>query len=310
MKIAALAGGVGGAKLAQGLAAVLGPRELTVIVNTADDFDHLGLRICPDLDTVCYALGGISNPATGWGRHDETWNAMAELGRLGAPTWFRLGDRDLATHMERTRRLNLGQALSTITADFCAAWGVGQRVLPMTDDRVASILETDEGDLDFQEYFVQRAFQPRVRAIRFSGLENAAPAPAVLDALQGADGIILCPSNPFVSLAPILALPGVQSAVSAGRSIAVSPIVGGRAIKGPAAKMFVELGIPPSAQAVAEYYKGIIRALVIDDIDAVHAASISRLGILPLICNTLMHDRADRLQLAHQVLNFLTSGWQ
>lgn len=310
MKIAALAGGVGGAKLAQGLATALAPGELTVIVNTADDFDHFGLRICPDLDTVCYTLAGIANVDTGWGRAEETWNAISALDQLGAPTWFRIGDRDLATHLERTRRLHAGESLGTIVAGFCAAWGIQQQILPMTDDRVRTILSTDEGDLEFQEYFVHRSCRPQVRAVLFSGLETAQPSSGVIEALTMADAIIVCPSNPFVSIAPILALPGVRSAVSSSRSVAISPIVGGAAIKGPAAKMFLEMGFTPSASAVAEYYESIVSALVIDAVDADQAGQIGRLGMQALVCNTVMRTAGDRIQLARDVLDFVRSGWQ
>ena len=206
MNILALAGGVGGAKLAHGLARILPPEDLTIIVNTGDDFEHLGLYISPDLDTVCYTLAGLANPDTGWGRVDETWNAMADLKRLGAPDWFNLGDRDLATHLERTRRMKAGQTLSQVTREFCKAWGVRHTVLPMSDQPVRTIVETDEGDLPFQEYFVHRHCEPRVKSFRFDGLSTASPAPGVREAIQSADAIILCPSNPWVSIDPILSV--------------------------------------------------------------------------------------------------------
>ncbi len=268
MKIAALAGGVGGAKLVDGLAAILEPHELTVIVNTGDDFDHLGLRICPDLDTVCYTLAGLVNPETGWGRADESWNAIQGIGELGGPDWFRIGDRDLATHLERTRRLDRGERLSQVVTSFCDRWGVRHRIFPMTDDRVATILQTDEGELEFQEYFVQRQCRPKVQSIEFRGAPASRPAPGVVDALTAADSIVICPSNPWVSIDPILAVPGFAGALKAGRATAISPIVGGRALKGPAAKMFMELGLEPSAVSVATHYAGSIGSFVLDNEDA------------------------------------------
>src|SRR5512133_2119051 len=204
MKIVALAGGVGGAKLADGLAKVLPPENLTVIVNIGDDFDLFGLRICPDLDTVCYTLAGLANPETGWGRVGETWNVIESAAKLGGPDWFHLGDQDLGTHLERTRRLKAGQTLSQITKDFCKAWGIAQTVLPMSDQPVRTIVETEEGDLAFQEYFVHRRCEPRVKGFRFEGLAGAEPAPGAREAIQSADAVIICPSNPWVSIDPIL----------------------------------------------------------------------------------------------------------
>ena len=274
MRIAALAGGVGGAKLVQGLAAILAAHELTVIVNTADDFDHFGLRICPDLDTVCYTLAGLSNPLTGWGRSHETWNVMREIRELGGPDWFHIGDRDFSTHLERTRRLGEGERLSQIVEAFCSKWGVKHRVLPMTDDRVATILQTNEGELEFQEYFVRRQFQPKVLSIAFRGAPASRAAPGVVEALLNAEGIIICPSNPWVSIDPILAVPDLARALDAGRTTGVSPIVGGRALKGPAAKMFAELGLEPSAAAVAAHYSGVISSFVLDMKDSHREAAI------------------------------------
>ena len=206
MKIFALAGGVGGAKLAHGLAQILPPEDLTVIVNTGDDFEHLGLYISPDLDTVCYTLAGIANPETGWGRVNETWNTIANIEKLGGANWFRLGDQDLATHIERTRRMKAGQSLSQITGDFCNAWGIHHAVIPMSDNSIRTIVITDEGELPFQEYFVHRRCEPRVKGFRFEGIESAKPAPGIIDAIKEADAIVICPSNPWVSIAPILAV--------------------------------------------------------------------------------------------------------
>jgi LPPG:FO 2-phospho-L-lactate transferase len=301
MKVVALAGGVGGAKLADGLAQALPPEDLTIIVNTGDDFDHLGLRICPDLDTVCYTLAGLANPETGWGREGETWNALENLSRLGGPGWFRLGDRDLATHLERTRRLAAGDTLSQVTAAFCAAWGVGPRVLPMSDDPVPTIVRTDEGELPFQEYFVARRCEPRVTGFHFMGAAQAAPAPGVLAALAAADAVVICPSNPWVSIDPILNIPGVWAALAARPVVAVSPIVGGQALKGPAAKMYAELGTDPSAAAVAKHYRGLLAGFVLDAVDA---GLVSQLDMPTLVADTIMKDRGHRLRLAQEVLEF------
>ncbi len=305
MKIVALAGGVGGAKLVDGLAQALPPDDLTVIVNTGDDFEHLGLYICPDLDTVCYTLAGLANPVTGWGRADDTFHALENVRQLGGPDWFALGDRDLGLHLERTRRLRAGQRLSDITRDFCRAWGVKVRVLPMSDDPVPTLVHTEAGDLPFQEYFVHQQAKPAVRGFTFQGAETARPAPGVLEALSQADAVIFCPSNPWVSLDPILSLPGVRAAAAARPLVAVSPILGGKNVKGPAAKMYAELGIQPSALAVARHYRDLLDGFVLDAVDADLAAAIQNLGIRPLATQTLMKTRADRLQLAQQVLKFV-----
>lgn len=304
MKVAALAGGVGGARLADGLAKILPAGDLTVIVNIGDDFSHLGLRICPDLDTVCYTLAGLSNPATGWGLENETWNTLEGLGVLGGPTWFRLGDRDLATHLERTRRLALGQSLSQITHDFCRAWGIAAGVLPASNDSVPTWVYTEEGELPFQEYFVRRQCQPQVSGFRFSGVERASPAPGVLAAIESADLLVFCPSNPWVSLDPILAVPGILPAVRSRPVVAVSPIIGGRTVKGPAAKMYTELGIEPSAAAVANHYRDLLAGLVLDWEDAGLADGLRAGGIKALATNTWMHTGEDRLRLAGEVLSF------
>ncbi len=297
MKIVALAGGVGGAKLAHGLAQVLPPEDLTVIVNTGDDFEHLGLHISPDLDTVCYTLAGLANPDTGWGRAGETWQMMSNLARLGGPGWFNLGDQDLATHLERTRRLRSGQCLSEITREFCKRWGVKLTILPMSDEPVRTIVESDEGDLPFQEYFVHRRFEPIARGFRFEGLEEARPAPGVPEALAQADVVILCPSNPWVSIDPILKVITPMT----NRVVAVSPIIGGRAVKGPAAKMYAEMGIEPSALAVAEHYRAILHGFVLDHADQVLRDEI---GVPVLVTNTMMHSTADRARLAQEILDF------
>jgi LPPG:FO 2-phospho-L-lactate transferase len=300
MKIVALAGGVGGAKLAHGLAQVLPPEDLTVIVNTGDDFEHLGMYICPDLDTVCYTLAGLANPETGWGRVNETWNTISNIEKLGGPNWFRLGDQDIATHLERTRRMKEGQSLSRITNDFCAAWGIKQTVLPMTDSPMRTIVDTDEGELAFQEYFVHRHCEPRVKGFRFDGVEVAEPVIGAREAIESADAIVICPSNPWVSVDPILrVIKKIYKPV-----IAVSPIIGGQTVKGPAAKMYTELGIEPSALAVAEHYKNLLSGFVLDNVDKKLSDKIQS---KTLVTNTLMNNHADRAKLATDVLNFIRS---
>ncbi len=307
MKLVALAGGVGGAKLANGLAQVLSPENLTVIVNTGDDFEHLGLYICPDLDTVCYTLAGLANPATGWGRAEETYHALENIEKLGGENWFRLGDKDLATHIERSHRLREGQSLSRITREFCRAWGVRPVILPMSDDPVRTFVDTLEyGELPFQEYFVQRKCEPKVTGFRFAGIEDAKPAPGVIEAISAADAIVICPSNPWVSIDPILAVLK-PSAISHRPSAiaAISPIIGGQTVKGPAAKMFAELGIPPSALAVAAHYKNLLTGFVLDEIDVALVPDVQNLDMQTHVTNTLMKTASDQCRLATDVLNFI-----
>jgi LPPG:FO 2-phospho-L-lactate transferase len=304
--IVALAGGVGGAKLADGLAHILPPENLTIIVNTGDDFVHWGLNISPDLDTVCYTLAGLANPETGWGRRDETWNTFENIKKLGGADWFRMGDQDLATHIERTRRLKAGEPLSAITRDFCLRWGIEHTVLPMSDAPVPTIVDTVElGELAFQEYFVHQRCEPTVKGFRFEGAEIAEPAPGVVEALSQADAVVFCPSNPWVSIDPILAL---VPRLGGKAAIAVSPIIGGETVKGPAAKMFRELGIEPNSLAVAKHYgREVLTGLVIDEIDAQWSGEIRQLGIQPFSTNTLMKTPEDRQRLAQDVLHFLKS---
>jgi len=304
MNVVALAGGVGGAKLADGLAQSMDARHLTVVVNTGDDFRHFNLLICPDLDTVCYTLAGLANSNTGWGRANETWSAMQTLEMLGAPTWFRLGDRDLGWHLERTRRIAAGQTLGQITADLCHILGIQARVLPMSDDPLATRVYTSEGEMPFQEYFVQHQCQPIVNGFRFDGRENAQPSAGVLDAIRHAELVVICPSNPWVSIDPILAIEGISREVASKRVIAVSPIVAGKTLKGPAAKMFAELGIKPSASAVAMHYSGILSGFMIDLQDAEQAGEIETHGIEVAVDNIIMKDRPDRRRLASSVLEF------
>jgi LPPG:FO 2-phospho-L-lactate transferase len=308
VKIAALAGGVGGAKMVDGLARNVAPGELTVIVNTGDDFEHFGLHISPDLDTVCYTLAGMANPRTGWGRRGETWNALHGIERLGGPAWFRLGDHDLSTHLERTRRLQRGEPLSSIMGEFCAAWGIQSKVLPMTDAPVRTMVRSDRGELAFQEYFVQMQCEARVSGFEFRGAQDAAPAPGALESLEQAEGIVICPSNPWVSIGPILSITALQTAMARGKTVAISPIVGGKAIRGPAAKMYAELGIEPSAVAVARHYRQHIAAFVLDSVDRHLEAEIKDMGLRTLVTNTVMRTVEDRRRLASEVLDLLKEG--
>ena len=306
LSIVALAGGVGGAKLADGLARCLPAEKLSVIVNTGDDFEHWGLKICPDLDTVCYTLAGLANAETGWGRAKETFQALEAVSSLGGPDWFRVGDRDLATHLERTRRLRNGQSLSRITQEFCRAWHIGPTVLPMTDQPVATIVDTrEQGELSFQEYFVHQQCAPRVLGFRFDGIEAAQPAPGVLERIQSADAVVFCPSNPWVSLDPILNIASVRPALAGKCVVAVSPIIGGKTVKGPAAKMFAELGIEPSALAVAKHFGRTLSGFVLDQIDNAFADEVQKLGIRPLVTSTIMKNEQERQRLAQDVLHFV-----
>ncbi|MEN4013202.1 MAG: 2-phospho-L-lactate transferase [Bellilinea sp.] len=306
MKVAVLAGGVGGAKLAHGLSLCLPPEQLTIIVNTGDDFSHYGLSICPDVDTVCYTLAGIANPLTGWGMRNETFNALDQAAFLNGPTWFKIGDRDLGTHLERTRRLQAGQPLSQIVMDFCRHWQVLPTVLPMSDDPVRTIIHTQDGrQVPFQEYFVREACQPVVAGFEFEGAEQATPAPGVIQALENSEAIIIAPSNPWVSIAPILAIKAIQEIVARNKAVAVSPIIAGQAIKGPAAKMYVELGIEPSALAVARHHQSLLWGFVFDAQDAELESQIVSLGIIPLIENTIMRFDQDRLILAQKILQYI-----
>ncbi len=306
--ILALAGGVGGAKLADGLARILAPGELTIAVNTGDDFSHLGLHVSPDLDTVMYTLAGRNNPETGWGLAGETWAFMEALERLGGATWFRLGDQDLATHIERTRRLGAGETLSAVTADLSARLGVRHPIVPMSDDAVRTMVLTDRGRLAFQDYFVRLKCAPRVTAFEFDGAEAARPAPALSSLMrQGAvAACVICPSNPYVSVDPILAVPGIRRWLEARAFplVAVSPIVGGRALKGPAAKMMGEIGVEVSALGIARHYGGLLDGLVIDTSDESLAPAIEAEGARVAVTGTVMKSAAGRAALAEAVLSF------
>lgn len=301
----ALCGGIGGAKLALGLARVLPPEKLTIVVNTGDDFQHLGLHVSPDIDTVLYTLAGLANRELGWGLEGESWNFMEALGRLDGPTWFRLGDRDLATHVLRTQMLKDRCKVSEVTRHLADRLGIGPAVVPMSDNPVATVVDTDEGTLAFQVYFVRRRCEPRVAAIRFVGAGTAAPSPGVRTALAAPDlaGIIVCPSNPWLSIDPMLAIPGFRKLLEGRRApaVAVSPLVGGAAVKGPTAKIMQELGLPLTQAAIATHYQGLVDGLMLDTVDAGEAGTV---GLPSAITATVMRSLQDREDLARAAVAF------
>jgi len=304
-RIVALAGGVGGAKLVDGLARSLPPGALTVIVNTGDDFTHYGLAVSPDLDTVMYTLSGLADPVNGWGLAGDTRQMVEMLKRYGEEGWFGLGDRDMATNLLRTQALSQGSTLSEITAKLSHALGIGSRILPMTDDKVATQVETrDEGLLSFQEYFVRYRWQPVVTRLYYSGAESATPAPAALEALEQASAIVICPSNPLLSVEPILQIKGFRNRLENRRvpCIAVSPIIAGQAVKGPAVKLMNELGLDATAAGVATYYGSLIDTLVVDTVDADAPVMATH---RKLVTNTLMRSVEDRVRLAGELLSWL-----
>jgi LPPG:FO 2-phospho-L-lactate transferase len=307
--VLALAGGVGGAKLALGLARVLPPDRLVIAVNTGDDDYFYGLHVSPDLDTVMYTLAGLANPETGWGLAGDTFNALGMLRCYGADTWFNLGDRDLATHIQRTQLLQQGATLSEVTARLCRALGVAHCVIPMSDAPVRTVLSTDEGELPMQDYFVRRRSEPRVRSIQYQGAAQARPAPGLLAALDQARLVVLCPSNPFLSVGPILAMSSFRERLAgfSGLRVAVSPIVGGAALRGPAAKIMAELGHEVSSAGVAAYYRGVCDAFLMDDQDASLAPAVARMGIRPVTAPIVMESEADKVALAERILE-LGSG--
>jgi LPPG:FO 2-phospho-L-lactate transferase len=309
MKVVALSGGVGGAKLAHGLYQALEPDALTLIVNTGDDFDHYGLRICPDLDTALYTLAGIANEATGWGVADDTWTALDMLQRYGVDTWFQVGDRDFATHILRAERLRSGATLSAVMAELASALGVHAAILPMADEPVPTIVRTPAGELAFQDYFVRRRHEDDALAVRYDGAERAKPTAAAREALTRAEVILLCPSNPFVSIGPILAVAGMRDLVRSAYAprVAVSPIIGGKALKGPADRMLATMGHEVSAYGVASWYGDLLDGMVIDEQDAALAARIEALGMRTLVTNIVMVGVADRVRLARDVLQFAAS---
>ena len=311
MRIVALAGGVGGAKLAAGLQVIAGP-DLTVIANTGDDLELHGLLVCPDHDTLLYTLAGLANRELGWGITGETWNAAQQLADYGEPTWFRLGDRDLATHVVRTARLKAGRRLTEVALELQRSLGLVARILPMADEPVRTEVRTDDGWLEFQEYFVHRHQEPAVHDVRFRGVEAARATVEVEAAIAGADAIVICPSNPIVSIGPILAVPGLREALIAasGRGVpgvAGSPIVAGAALRGPADRMLTSLGHESSAVGVAALYRGLIDALLIDDADAGLAPRIEALGIQAVVAETVMTDDPSREQLARRTLDAAVS---
>jgi LPPG:FO 2-phospho-L-lactate transferase len=305
VRVCALAGGVGGAKLVAGLEAALSPGDLSVVVNTADDFDLWGLRVCPDLDTVMYTLAGVANKETGWGVADESFNALGMISAYGEDAWFKLGDRDLATHILRTQRLRAGSRLTEVAAGLAAALGVRTELLPMCDEPVATMLRTPKGILEFQEYFVRRLQRDEVLGVELRGIENARVSTEVARAISDAEAIVLCPSNPVVSIGPILAVPGMREllAGSPAPKVAVSPIVGGRALKGPADRMLQSLGYEVSAAGVARMYEGIVDGFVVDRIDGGEETRISALGMRVLVTDAVMRDEPNRERLAREVLS-------
>ena len=303
-EVLALAGGVGGAKLALGLARLLPPDRLVIVVNTGDDECFHGLRVSPDLDTVMYTLAGLADPDRGWGLAGETFNTLEMLGRYGSDTWFNLGDRDLATHIRRTQLLQQGATLSEVTADLCHHLGVAHRIVPMSDEPVRTMVDTQAGELPMQQYFVQRQSEPRVRGVRYAGAEAALPSPGFQSALGRAKLVVFCPSNPFLSLDPILAIPGVRDSLKSfpGRRVAVSPIVGGAALRGPAAKIMSELGQEVSCVGVARRFTGICDIFFIDNQDSELSPAITALGIKPVAAPIIMESESDKVGLAQRVL--------
>lgn len=304
-KVVALAGGVGGAKLAKGLYKTLPHEDLTIIVNTGDDFKHFGLDISPDLDTVIYNLADLSNEVNGWGQKGETWNTMEALKKIGSETWFNLGDKDLATHMERTRLLEQGKSVTEVALHLCKKYSVKVPVLPMSDSKVRTkIVCEGMGKLSFQEYFVKHQFKPKMIGYEFEGIDDAVLNPTTKNALIDAKIVIVCPSNPWLSIFPILSIPGIKEIIMSKVCVAVSPIIGETAMKGPAAKIFMELNKTPSAKEVAYLYKEFITGFVLDVQNIGEAESISRWGIIPKVTNIVMHNDLDKERLAKEVYTF------
>jgi LPPG:FO 2-phospho-L-lactate transferase len=305
--IIALAGGIGAAKLVLGLAQVMPQRRLAVIGNTGDDIELFGLRICPDLDTIAYTLAGQVNPETGWGIGGDTFNCLSGLASHGCETWFQLGDRDLATHLRRTQLLREGLTLSEATQRICKALSVSVRLIPMTNTYTPTYVVTDQGTLHLQEYLVRERARPVVRAFRYSNMDTAAPAPELEELIMGAEAVVLCPSNPFISIGPILAVPGIKDFLrrTAAPVIAVSPIVGGRALKGPAASMLQQLGHPVSAYGVARLYGDLLDVFVLDRQDVNLREDIEALGMKVVVTNTVMNTLEDKTELARELLKLV-----
>jgi LPPG:FO 2-phospho-L-lactate transferase len=307
--ILALSGGVGGAKLALGLSNVVSPRQLTIVANTGDDFEYLGMHISPDIDSLLYALAGVNNQDTGWGRESESWTFMSELERLGIESWFRLGDRDLAVHLYRTSRLKAGQPLSIVTRDLSRRFGVASNIVPMSDDCISTMVETGAGCLSFQDYFVRHGCQPAVTRIFFENAADSRPSTEFTEALEDPElaGIVICPSNPYLSIDPILSVPGVAKAIAGSNApvVAVTPIVQGRSVKGPTAKIMEELGFAVSALSVAEHYRSLIDGFILDALDEPIAQAVSGLGMDVEVTNTVMQTLDDRNALASRVVELL-----
>jgi LPPG:FO 2-phospho-L-lactate transferase len=307
--ILALSGGVGGAKLALGLSRILPSQQLTIVANTGDDFEYLGMHISPDVDSLLYALAGVNNQSTGWGRDSESWTFMSELERLGIDSWFRLGDRDLAVHVYRTNGLRAGRTLSDVTDDLTRKFGVRANIVPMSDGRISTLLQTAAGRLAFQDYFVRHRCQPVVKEILFENAAAVRPSPAFSKALEHPQlsGIVICPSNPYLSIDPILSVPGVADAIRGSQVpvVAVTPIVQGQCIKGPTAKIMAELGITVSALSVAEHYGHFIDGFVLDILDEPLAEAVSGLGITVEVTDTIMHTLDDRQRLARRTMALL-----
>jgi len=305
--VVALAGGVGAARFLDGLVRVLPPERLFIIGNTGDDAEIHGLHVSPDLDTVTYTLAGVADPQRGWGIRGDTFRCLESLGRLGAETWFQLGDRDLATHLYRTERLRQGATLAQVTAEIVAALDIRATLVPMSDSRVRTRICTPRGELEFQTYFVKHRARDTVAGIRFAGAGEAQPAPGILEAIRAAEAIILCPSNPFISVGPILSIPGIRDALEKRRGAlaAISPIVGGRAIKGPAAAMMKSMKMHPAAVQVAKLYADLASVFVLDEMDRRQAAAVEALNMRPVVTNTIMRGRRERQTLARTVIRAL-----
>tara|TARA_Y100000590_G_scaffold228626_1_gene257940 strand:+ start:1331 stop:2263 length:933 start_codon:yes stop_codon:yes gene_type:complete len=308
-KVLALAGGVGGAKLVLGLSKILKPEELSIVVNTADDDMFHGLHVSPDVDTVIYALAGLTNKTTGWGVDGDSFRTLSALKRLGDETWFQLGDLDLATHIKRTSMLHSGKSLSEATQHLAKNLGISHDVIPMSDDSVKTKAITESEELDFQDYFVRRKCEPAIQEIRFDGITKAKPSQQFIDAISEAETIIICPSNPVVSIAPIIELPGIKELVSnfKGKRIAVSPIIGKKALKGPAAKMMMELNEDVSSIGVAKRYIGICDWFVIDKADTEEASEIEKLGMNVHITSTIMNSDEEKINLANKILSLINN---
>lgn len=306
MKITALAGGVGGAKLAQGFKEILSPKEFSVVVNTGDDFWHLGLYICPDLDTVVYTMAGIADPHTGWGINSDSFETLQEIANLGGPTWFKLGNKDIATHLERTRRIRLGERLTKIITDQSHMRRLNHPVLPMTDDYVHTYvqIENDE-EIPFQEYFVKLKCTPKVKGFRFNNIERALPTEEAVESLLDCDAVVICPSNPYVSIDPILAFEGIREIITEKITISVSPIIQGKAIKGPLGKMFLEAGIEPNPLSITKHYQNLLDIIFIDEKDRMFYEPIHQSGIIPVVTDILIPDLKNRIRLASEIIEII-----